>query len=78
MTIIRWMRRTTTGRCSIWVNRVILRVRRRLPVYRDKQTFSAFVGMSQMPTRDIVRSGEMKAAAKAGTLGRLLVIAVTL
>jgi hypothetical protein len=33
--------------CRIWVNRVILTMRRSLPVYPDKQTFLEPVGMSQ-------------------------------
>jgi hypothetical protein len=33
--------------CRSWVNRVVTTVRRSLPVYPDKQTFSVPVGMSQ-------------------------------
>jgi hypothetical protein len=47
MTIIRWMRRTTTGRCRIWVNRVTLTTRHSLPVFPEQQTSAAPVGMSQ-------------------------------
>jgi hypothetical protein len=32
---------SSIGRCPLWVKRVILAVRRPLPVYPDKQTFSA-------------------------------------
>jgi hypothetical protein len=33
--------------CPLWVKRVISTVRRQLPIYPDKQTFSVSVGMSQ-------------------------------
>ena len=33
--------------CLSWVNRVAFTVRRSLPVYPEKQTFSESVGMSQ-------------------------------
>ena len=44
MTIIRWMRRTTTGRCRIWVIRVTLTARhhfRSSPISRHFQYPSA-------------------------------------
>jgi hypothetical protein len=47
MTIIRWMRRTTTGRCRIWVIRVVFTHSRSLPVFPYKQTCRAPTGMSQ-------------------------------
>jgi hypothetical protein len=41
------MRTAGLVRCPSWVNRVVLTVRRSLPVYPDTQTFSESVGMSQ-------------------------------
>jgi hypothetical protein len=46
MTIIRWMRRTTTGRCRIWVKTGPDDPEAGLPKYPRKQTFLAS-GMSQ-------------------------------
>ncbi len=40
-------RKRDQARCRLRVNRVILTLRRRLPVYPDKQTFSEPAGMSQ-------------------------------
>src|SRR3981189_3268904 len=37
----------THGRTIHWVNRVILTLRRRLPISPEKQTFSECLGMSQ-------------------------------
>jgi hypothetical protein len=47
MTIIRWMRRTTPGRCRIWVKGVVLTLVRSLPIFPHERTFSGAVGMSQ-------------------------------
>jgi hypothetical protein len=41
----------------LWVNRVILTMRRPLPVYPDKQTFSASIGMSQRCRVEMWRGG---------------------
>ena len=39
MTIIRWMRRTTTGRCRIWVINGRYQLEMRRPLFPRKQTW---------------------------------------
>ena len=46
--ISHWPRPDRPARCRTWVKRVILTVRKSLPVFPDKRTISGPIGMSQM------------------------------
>jgi hypothetical protein len=56
------------GRCLSWVNRVVLTMRRPLPVFPDQRTFSESVGMSQRCHEQSLRRSQpmVRCAANSG------------
>ena len=56
---------------TLWVNRVFPTVRRSLPVYPDKQTFSEPVGMSQTCQEETEGSVRVGVRLKLRELARL-------